>query len=200
MPNSTPSRPSEYSSGTLLERIKHRDPDAWRRFAMLYGQIVYRWSRRYGLDPHDAADVTQDVFRAVAQHIERFERRTPDQSLRAWLWTVTRNKVRDYYRRRQSMPLGAGGSTAQQQLEQLPALDDTHESVEQTTGELAQRALTFIQNEFEPSTWRAFLATAVEGQSACEAAAELGITVAAVYKAKSRVLQRLRHELDGLLE
>jgi RNA polymerase sigma-70 factor (ECF subfamily) len=40
----------------------------------------------------------------------------------------------------------------------------------------------------------------VAGRPAAEVAAELGIRIDSVYAAKSRVLRRLRQELDGLLE
>lgn len=189
------------TSRSLLERVQRRDPDAWRRFAALYGPIVYRWTKRHGLRDHDAADVAQEVFQAVAQNIERFERRTAGDSLRGWLWTVTQNKVRDHYRRGAHEPSAAGGSAAQRRFDELPHLpvaDD--ESPDALTAELAHRALRFIQTEFEPSTWRAFWLTAVDDRPTAEVAGELGLSVGAVYKAKSRVLLRLRRELDGLLE
>ncbi|MBN9119609.1 MAG: hypothetical protein J0I06_10710 [Planctomycetes bacterium] len=47
---------------------------------------------------------------------------------------------------------------------------------------------------------RAFWLTAVEDHRASEVAAQLGLAANAVYLARSRVLQRLRAELDGLLD
>ena len=55
-----------------------------------------------------------------------------------------------------------------------------------------------MQQDFEPATWQAFWKTAVEQKAAREAAAELNTSIAAVYMAKSRVLRRLREELDGM--
>src|SRR5262245_12362275 len=92
--------PGESTSHTLLERVKQHDPEAWRRFVTLYGPVVYRWTQRQGLREHDVADVVQEVFQAVAEHIGRFQRRTAHDSLRGWLWTVTRNKIHDHFRRR----------------------------------------------------------------------------------------------------
>ena len=60
-------------------------------------------------------------------------------------------------------------------------------------------ALTLIQNEFERRAWQACLWTAVEGRNPAEVATELGMSVGAVYMARSRVLRRIREELEGLL-
>jgi RNA polymerase sigma-70 factor (ECF subfamily) len=56
-----------------------------------------------------------------------------------------------------------------------------------------------VEEEFEPSTLQSFRRLALEGASGEEAAQELGLTVAAVYMAKSRVLRRLRQEAEGLI-
>ena len=57
-----------------------------------------------------------------------------------------------------------------------------------------------MQQCFEPKTWQACLETVVQGRTAREVAVELGISEAAVYKARSRVLHRLREELAYLLD
>jgi RNA polymerase sigma-70 factor (ECF subfamily) len=49
-------------------------------------------------------------------------------------------------------------------------------------------------------TWQACWEFVVRDRPAAAVAAELGITVNAVYLAKSRVLRRLREELQGLLD
>ena len=63
---------------------------------------------------------------------------------------------------------------------------------------LSRRAAELVQAEFEPRTWAAWWKTAVEGRQAADVADEMGMSLAAVYKAKSRVLLRLRQELAGL--
>ena len=65
---------------------------------------------------------------------------------------------------------------------------------------LVNRALKLMQAEFEDSTWKACWECVVAGKPAAEVADELGLTVPAVYAAKSRVLRRLREQLAGLLE
>jgi RNA polymerase sigma-70 factor (ECF subfamily) len=57
-----------------------------------------------------------------------------------------------------------------------------------------------VEEDFEPATSRAFRRLALEGASGAVVAEELGMTVAAVYMAKSRVLQRIRQEAEGLID
>jgi RNA polymerase sigma-70 factor (ECF subfamily) len=186
------------TSHTLLERVRLRDATAWRRFVELYGPVVFAWARRASLQSHDAADVVQEVFQSVAAGLARFRFDRPGDTFRGWLRTITLNKVRDQFRNRPNYALGAAA------IDELPARiaaeDDADSGSGRAVAELAHRALQLLQTEFEPNTWRAFLRTAVDGCPPAETAAELGLSMAAVYKAKSRVLNRLRRELDGLLD
>src|SRR5262245_64357028 len=96
---------------SLLERLRAGQPGAWERLARLYGETVYGWCRRAGVPEADAADVSQEVFAAVARHIDDFRRERPGDSFRGWLWTITRNKVRDHFRRRAEQARAAGETT-----------------------------------------------------------------------------------------
>jgi RNA polymerase sigma-70 factor (ECF subfamily) len=64
---------------------------------------------------------------------------------------------------------------------------------------LYHRALEQVRCEFEERTWQMFWQTLVEDKSAADVAAALGVTSAAVRKARSRVLHRLREEMGGLI-
>jgi RNA polymerase sigma-70 factor (ECF subfamily) len=62
----------------------------------------------------------------------------------------------------------------------------------------SHRVLELVRAEFENRTWEVFWRIVVDGQSAAEVANSMGLSLPAVYQAKSRVLRRLRQELDGL--
>jgi RNA polymerase sigma-70 factor, ECF subfamily len=62
------------------------------------------------------------------------------------------------------------------------------------------RLLDLVGEEFEPATLKAFRRLALDGARGEEVAAELGMSVGAVYVAKSRVLQRIRREAEGLID
>ena len=84
------------TSPTLLASVKAEDRAGWTRLVSLYGPLVYRWCRCAGLQPADAADLGQEVFCAVARNISNFRRDRPGDSFRAWLHTITLNKIRDH--------------------------------------------------------------------------------------------------------
>ena len=108
-------------SSTLLEQIRAQQPEAWKRLICLYGPVVYRWCRQYDVPRDDAPDLVQEVFAAVALHIDQFHRHRPGDSFAAWLRTVTRNVVRGYYRSRRGQPVAQGGTDAQQRFLEVPS-------------------------------------------------------------------------------
>lgn len=191
---------SSSSSASLVERLKAHDPDAWRRFTVIYGPLVLGWSRRAGLQQSDAADVVQDTFQAVAMRVGEFRRDRLDDSFRGWLWTIARSKLHDHFRRLGRHPEATGGNTAHQQLQALPERPPVDPESHRETAAVTRRALAIIQSDFQETTWLAFWRTAIDDQRATDVASELGLSVAAVYMAKSRVLARLRQELDEALE
>ena len=65
---------------------------------------------------------------------------------------------------------------------------------------VTQRLLQIIRGEFTEKTWLAFQRFALADEPAETVAADLGMTVNAVFIAKSRVLTALRREGAGLLE
>lgn len=199
-----PTSTSGSTSSSLIARVKAREPAAWIRLVELYSPLVYRWSRAAGVPVSDAPDVVQEVFRSVSTHVVDFRRTREGDSFRGWLWTITRNQSRDYFRRRARQPDARGGSTAQERLlavpqpePVLPELLDSEEAVAtEARNHLLHRALVLVQAEFAESTWRAFWRTAVDKVAATDVAAELNLTPGAVRQAKYRVLRRLRQELE----
>jgi RNA polymerase sigma-70 factor (ECF subfamily) len=185
------------TSASLLERLgRPGDQEAWQRFAALYTPLLHYWTRHLGLQPHDAADLVQEVFALLVQKLPEF---TYDrqQSFRAWLRTLLLNKWRDNRRRRNEPPLDAGDPA----FAELAVPDGAAALGEaEYQQRLLRQALEVMRAEFRPTTWKACWEYVALGRPAAEVAAALGISVGAVYVAKSRVLSRLRQELKGLLE
>src|SRR5688572_15344944 len=115
--------PDERTASSLLDRLRANESDTWRRFVRLYSPLVYSWAKRCGLPNQEAADVLQEVFHAVARHLGRFRRdaAAPPGRFRAWLWSITRNKVRDHFRAADTAP--AGGSEMHQRLQEVPEVE-----------------------------------------------------------------------------
>lgn len=182
---------------SLLERLRQPfEPDAWERFVSLYTPMIYSWGRRVGLQEQDAADLVQDVFVTLLQVLPTF---TYDrhQSFRRWLWTVTINKWRkDRKQPDNRMMHGLGGNP-----DPVAVMDDLERAWEaEYQQHLASQALRLMRADFEEPTWKACWETVAAGRTAAAVAAELGLTVGAVYAAKFRVLKRLRRDLKGLLD
>lgn len=194
--------PSSATSRSLLARVQADQPEAWDRLVNLYAPLVLHWCRRGGLQDQDAADVFQQVFQAVVMHLSGFRKERTGDTFRGWLRRITQNKLRDHFRRLGRETPGVGGSSAQQQLAQLPERQLPEDSLplEDAEGGLFARALELIRAEFEERTWAAFWRTAVEGQAPKHVATDLAMSPGAVRVAKSRVLHRLRAELGDLME
>lgn len=193
--NSSSFNPSSFS---LLSRVRLNDQSAWSQLVEMYGPLVVHWCRQHQLGTEDAADVTQQVFMAVSRGLEQFSpqsgvSRNPDGSFRAWLWVITRNKIRDWARQ-QPQDQSQGGSSIQIRLEQLPELEDEPTSPE-IMDQVLQIALRQIQSQFQSQTWEAFWLCVVEGQTTDVVADRLKLTPANVRQARSRVLRRLREQL-----
>ena len=192
--------PSTESS--LLRRVQAQDDGAWRSFVDLYGPLIYSWCRRRGVAREDASDVTQETFAAVARSVAAFDHAGAQGSLRGWLWTITRNKLQDLFRRRSPGGQATGGSEMQQRLHELPeqSLSESTDSfVESDVQSLLHRGLEQVQAEFEPRTWRAFCCVVLEGRDTASVAVELGMSTNHVRQVKSRVLRRLREQLGDFL-
>jgi RNA polymerase sigma-70 factor (ECF subfamily) len=187
----------DQTSPSLLERLRQpAEQEAWSRFVRLYTPFLYHWARRLGLNEQDAADLVQEVFLVLVQKLPEF---TYDRhkSFRGWLRTVMLNKWRDHQRRRTAVPVHRGEASLADLAGPNGAADFEEAEYRQY---LVSRALRLMQVEFQPATWQACWEHVVSGRPAAEVAAELGLSVDSVYTAKSRVLRRLRQELEGLLD
>jgi RNA polymerase sigma-70 factor (ECF subfamily) len=183
---------------SLLIRLQDNlDADAWRQFVQIYGPVVYGYGRKRGLQDADAADLTQEVLRAVSESAIRLTFDPKRDSFRKWLFTVAHHKACDLLTKRR-LAQGSGDTAVHEQLDQQPGQTEAG----LWEHEYQQRVFTWaaeqVRGNVENSTWQAFWQTAIEGKSGKDVAAALGMPVAAVYLAKSRVMARLREKIQQL--
>lgn len=183
---------------SLLVRLRDSHDDrAWAEFVELYAPLIHGFACKQGLQDADAADLMQEVFRAVARAIKRFDYDAQRGTFRGWLFTVVRNKLHTFLLRRKREGRGSGDSAVQDLLAEQAAPEEDPAEVWERECErrrfdwAAERA----RQEVHEATWQAFWRAAVEGQSGQEVAQALGIRVAAVYLAKSRVMARIKEHL-----
>ncbi len=180
------------TSVSLLLRLRQPgDQPAWERFVDLYTPLLFHWARRAGLQGPDAADLIQDVFEVLVRKLPELAY-DPHRSFRGWLRTVLLNQWRTSLRRRTEQPLDESDSRLVAPEGPGSVMDKEYRDY------LIGRALQVMKTDFQPGTWQACWEHVACGRPAAEVAAELGLTVKAVYLAKARVLRRLRMELEGL--
>jgi RNA polymerase sigma factor (sigma-70 family) len=180
---------------SLLIRLRDfQDHDAWGQFVEVYAPLIYGYVRKRGLQDADAADLTQACLRQVAAWVGRLEYDPRTDTFRGWLFTIVRNKLRDFLDQPQRLYQGSGDSRIQWALENkaAPEPDEAGEWEREYQCGLLAWAAKQVRPQVQEATWQAFWQTAVEGKPGKEVAQNLGLTTAAVYLAKSRVMARLR--------
>jgi RNA polymerase sigma factor (sigma-70 family) len=191
---------SPLTRASLLVQLRDgANHSAWQEFINLYGPVVYGFARKRGLQDADAADLMQDVMRSVSAAINRLDYDRKLGTFRGWLFTITRNKIFSFLSARRIRPQGSGDSTTNQMLNSHPDPGDGSDAWEmEYQRRLASQAMERVKGEFQENTWRAFWLTAVDGIAAAEAAKQVGISPGAIYVAKSRVLARLKEEVESM--
>lgn len=188
---------------SLLERARLRDGNAWSQLVELYSPLIVRWCARSGLSKQEIADCVQEVFLSVSRSLDSFTSPGTVGAFRGWMWTITRNKLRDAFRHRSTQFSAAGGSSALRQLNSIPdfvleSSEDPSTAVE--FHQLVHRAMEQVKNCFEENTWQAFWRSVVDGIRTEVVARELGLSCASVRQARSRILRRVRQQLGDLNE
>ncbi len=167
-------------------------PD-WQRLGKVYGPLLASWLARAGVPVCERDDLIQEVMMVVVRRVSEFEHRGPG-AFRAWLRGILTYHIRKFFRERQSHPAIDLDQLAGADTELSRIWDRDHDAY------LAARAMNAVQGDFAPTTWAAFRRQVFDGLKPSAVAIELDLTLNAVLLAKSRVLKRLREELNGLIE
>jgi RNA polymerase sigma-70 factor (ECF subfamily) len=187
------------TSMSLLVRLQTRpDGDSWRRLVELYQPLLRRWLRGQGTREQDADDLVQEVLAVVVKELAKFEHPGRGGAFRGWLRTILVNRLRNFWRAGRSRAVASDLDRLADSLAD-PDSDLSRRWDEEHDRAVLARLLELMEQEFEPKTLRAFRRTGLEGAKPRDVAAELGMSVRAVYEAKSSVLRRLRLEAQGLI-
>ena len=192
--------PDLRTSATLLGRLRDvpTDQSAWGEFVDRYGAVIYGWCRRWHLQDADSRDVTQAVLATLCIKMRTFQY-DDKLSFRGWLRTLTHHTLSDLAASRRPATRGAGTVDDSDWLESLEAREDLIDRIdEQFDRELFEEATIRVRLRVEPHTWEAFRLTAIEQMSGAAVADRLGMKVATVFKAKSKVQRMLREEIGHL--
>ncbi len=176
---------------TLLQRLHDcHDVSAWTEFCTIYERAIYRIALKYGLQDADAREVSQEVLLTVSKRIRDFDA-SGEGRFRSWLAIIARNATIDVLRTNRT---SCGDSRLQQQLQNLVASDASGADAFDLEARRQQFlwAAHNVRLSLAESTWLAFWKTAVEGRDKEQVAAELNMSIGAVYVARCRTLAKIR--------
>lgn len=194
---------SDDTSLSLLARVRRSPQDsAWRELCELYEPLLRRWLLRYDLQGEEMDDLVQDVLVVLTQELDGFEHNTRTGAFRNWLRTILVHRLKAYWRKRNRQPVTVGGS---QFAERIRELEDAGSGLSQQWDRehdrhVVHRLLSRIEPRFDVTTFEAFRRVVLKQGAPQKVAADLGLTLNAVYIAKSRVLRELRREAKGLVD
>ena len=184
---------------SLLLRVRDLNDDvAWSQFIEIYTPLVFGYCRGRGLQEGDAADVAQESMCAVARAIGKFEYDPQRGKFRNWLLTVVQSKLHDFLAKQQRQPTFASETTLRFKLENESTRADESVWEADYYRAIFNWAAERIRGEFQVSTWQAFWQTTIDERDGKEVAKSLGLSVGAVYVAKSRVIARLKEEIQSV--
>ena len=177
---------------SLLVRIK--DPnaaEAWSEFHDLYAPLIYRYARRRGLNRDDADDVRSECYKAIVQQIKTFNYDNAKGGFKAWLRTMVDRRVIDLFRKRREQQANTG---ALRQLEAVHPSPEEAWEIEWKNQHL-RHCVEQLRSEVSRTTFEAFSIVVIQGRPVAEACDVLGMNANQVYKARARMLRRVRQRM-----
>ena len=194
-----------HTRASLLLRVRKWEESAsWAEFYRLYRRLIYGLARRSGLSHADAEDVTQDVFKRVAETIHEFESNPERGTFRGWLMNLTRWRIADKFNsrpraERAASPMPDVTSTQTATIERVPDDVDRDAVWEQEwQRHLLDAAGERIARRVRPRHFQAFDLYARQRRPVLQVARELGMNPATVYLISHRLTKELKAEVATL--
>lgn len=177
----------------LITGLKDGGNDrVWGEFCARYRPVLVSFAQRLGLLRDDAEDAAQEALIAFAEGCRQGEYDPGRGRLRTWLFGIARHKVMNL-RRLEGRRHIAHPEDRTRILDSAPdeaSMSATWEA--EWRRAIIEVCLQEVRRIFEPATVRAFELFVLQEWPAERVAAELGISRNAVFKAKHRVLTRMR--------
>ncbi|MFK7818934.1 MAG: RNA polymerase sigma factor [Planctomycetaceae bacterium] len=196
-------RDAPKTRASLILRLRDRDDlNAWQEFAEIYQPLVFRLARSKGFQHSDSLDIAQEVLLRVANAVGRWDPDVRKGTFRGWLYRIARNLMIDFLHRGKRHPIAGGNSGMVQLIEQK--IDAASEESQEFDIEFRRQVFAWaaerIQPAFTASTWQAFWETVVEARTPASVGRLLKMSTGAVYVARTRVMKRLREEVQRVIE
>ena len=191
------------TSLSLLDRLRQSpENEDWSRLIEAYSPLLRAWLMRAEVQSADADDLVQEVLLVVHRELPKFEHNQRRGAFRNWLRQIVVHRLRNFWRSRGRLIAAGNDSQLEEQLKQLE--DDGSQLSQRWDREhnlaIARKLLDLIESRFTESTRLVFRRLVVDGADADTVAAETGLSLNAIFTAKSRVLRELRRLGQGLLD
>jgi len=187
----------------LLDRLRASPNDAdWTRLVEAYSPLLRTWVVRADVQSADADDLVQEVLLVVHRELPAFQHNQRPGAFRCWLRQIVVYRVRNFWRSRGRLVTSDSDSQLEEHLRQLED-DGSHLSRvwdREHNLAVASKLLEMIDARFTESTRQVFRRLVLDGADADTVAAETGLSLNAIFTAKSRVLRELRRLGQGLLD
>ena len=189
---------SRSEDATLLLACRRGDSEAWAALVARYQKLIYAIPRRAGLDDDQCADIFQQTFQTLFEHLDRIDQ---PERVRAWLVTTARRATeRLQQRNARWQPLPESGDAdgddapTREWRDPAPLPDDVINGLEEQhlvrTGVAAledrcRRLLTMLFYDPQQLPY-------------AEIAAQIGIPTGSIGPTRNRCLQKLRAILQEI--
>ena len=196
---------------SLMDGVRAGQSEARARLYELCVRVVFgclkRKRSKLKLGEHDLEDITRNAATRALEKFHQFQRQPPEKTFSRWLQTITEHEIANFFRMRGGVAV-IGGSTFLQRSHQAPAAADGSSVEEWQLEQIRQmdiiRAaldhLKATRTRVGQTTWESFERTAIQGQTAEEAATALSITADSVRKNRERIMKLLQDYLKDLLD
>lgn len=171
--------------------------ESWASFFQRYAPAVMRAARYRGLDEHDADDVVQQVMVAIARHIKGFDYNRDRGRFRHWVRRIAESKIADHFRHR---PPVINSAALDDEVYDQPTADEAWEAVWENEWRLQDinYCLENIRQSVAPRTFEAFRLYVIDGVSAADTAAAVGMSTHHVHVIRCQLLRRVKREIERL--
>ena len=183
---------------SLIAKLRDsQDVQAWNEFASIYQPLIFRIVAARGLQYADATDVSQEVLARVAKVVDQFDSAHSKVTFRGWLYRITRNITVDFLRKqnrdRTKTPLDQAADVS---ALTSPTASESTEFRQQFEKQIFWVVAQDVRAQVETKTWQAFWETEIEQRPVADLAGELNLSVGAIYIARSRVLAKLKKQVQ----
>ncbi len=181
----------------LLRLRDQADQLSWPEFHARYGHMLYRYARSRGASHSDAEDAVQEVEMQLFQAIEGFEYDGRKGRFRSYLRAAVVHSVARRADCNAKQPTHVDPRSFDYVEGEQEARQDEKWMHEWNLQQLRE-AVSSVAGDFDQTTLKAFEIHVLAGRPAPEASRMLDVSVWSIYRARDRVLRRLKTRMTEL--